>query len=302
MKTLSLKLLSFGAIAATAVFQPGCKKNNDTQVYEIKLATSATLGQYLVDKDGYTLYMFANDYNGRASCTGACASLWPYFSVSGLTQDKLGPGLDISDFDTIQVNGIVQLRYKTWPLYYYAPASGYYGDNVREPAGQINGEGFNNVWYLAKPDYSIMLEDGQLKGNDNQDYKGDYTVGTGKTLYFTDGRGNTLYIFTRDSLDVNEFTKSDFSNNPLWPIYESSAIVTPSTLDKTLFGTINVYGKTQMTYKGWPLYYFGADGFIHGNNKGVSVPVPGTWKVAVKDLTSPPPPKSPVQQPGPYGY
>lgn len=288
MKTISLKFFSIGAIVAIEIIQPGCKKNNDTPIYDVKLATSSTLGQYLADKNGNTLYMFANDFNGRTSCTGSCANLWPLFSVSGLTQDKLGPGLDISDFDTIHVNGIVQLRYKTWPLYYYAPGTGYNGENVREPAGQINGDGLNNVWFLAKPDYSIMLGNGQLVGNDNQDYKGDYTVGTGKTLYFTDGRGNTLYTFSKDSLNVNKFTKSDFSNNTVWPIYEMSVIVVPSSLNKALFGKITVYGRTQLTYKGWPLYYFGGDKGVHGNNKGVSVPVPGIWPVAVAGLSSPP--------------
>lgn len=284
MKTLIVRTLLVFMAVSLFMIQPGCKKSSEASVYEVRLATNATVGNYLVDKAGSTLYFFANDSKGRTSCTGSCQYVWPPFYVSGLTQDKLGQGLNISDFDTIMVNGNAQLRYKTWPLYYYAPASGYYGTNTREPAGQINGDGFNSVWFVAKPDYSIMLNDGQLVGNDGQDYKGNYTQGTGNTLYFTDGRGNTLYTFSRDTRDVNKFTKSDFSNNSIWPIYETTSIVVPSTLDKTLFGTIDVFGKSQLTYKGWPLYYFGADGSVHGNNKGVSVPVPGVWPVAVKDI------------------
>jgi len=37
-------------------------------------------------------------------------------------------------------------------------------------------------------------------------------------------------------------------------------VVVPSILDKTKFGSINIVGRTQLTYKGWPLYYFGQDG------------------------------------------
>ncbi|MEO8110019.1 MAG: hypothetical protein ABI594_08310 [Ginsengibacter sp.] len=57
----------------------------------------------------------------------------------------------------------------------------------------------------------------------------------------------------------------------------------PSVLDKTLFGTINIFGKKQLTYKGWPLYHFGQDA-VRGSNKAVSVPVVGKLPVAVKDV------------------
>jgi hypothetical protein len=46
-------------------------------------------------------------------------------------------------------------------------------------------------------------------------------------------------------------------------------------IDKTLFSTIDVFGKKQLTYKGWPIYYFGLDGAKRGATKGVSVPKTG---------------------------
>ncbi|MGI8635373.1 MAG: hypothetical protein ACR2KZ_08215 [Segetibacter sp.] len=39
-----------------------------------------------------------------------------------------------------------------------------------------------------------------------------------------------------------------------------------------------------MTYKGWPMYYFGADSMKRGLNKGVSVPAPGVWPAIMKDV------------------
>jgi len=289
MKTQLIKNLAFLMTGIVAFLQPGCMKNtnSDNPVYAVKLGTSNTLGQYLVDKDGRTLYMFANDANGRTSCTGGCAAIWPYFTIADLSQAKFGPGLNLSDFDTINVNGTSQVRFRKWPLYYYAPAA--YSGNALEAAGQTTGDGVGGIWFAAKADYSIMLANTQLIGNNGIDYTGTYTVGTGKTTYFTDGTGVTLYTFKIDSLNHNKFTKADFSNNAAWPIYETSAMVVPSTLDKNLFGTTNVYGKTQLTYKGWPLYYFGNDKQVRGANKGISIPAPGAlWPVAVKDLASAP--------------
>jgi predicted lipoprotein with Yx(FWY)xxD motif len=150
------------------------------------------------------------------------------------------------------------------------------------------GEAINNVWFVAKPDYSIMIVNAQLTGHDGKSYKSDYTEGIGKTTYFTDDRGVTLYTFILDSLNKNKFTKSDFSNNSVWPIYETNNIVVPSILDKSNFGTTNVFGKIQLTYKGWPLYYFGQDGQTRGLNKGISFPSPGIWPVPVTNINQAP--------------
>ncbi len=288
MKKVSFKTVIIPVIVSFALLQPGCKKSSMGSPYAVRLETSMSHGQYLVDNGGYTLYMFANDYQGRTSCTGSCSGTWPPFYVANLTQTMLGSGLAISDFDTIMVNGSPQLRYKTWPLYYYAPGTGYYGGNVREQAGQINGDGQSGLWFVAKPDYSVMLDDGQLVGLNGLDYLSNDVPGNGNTEYLSDAKGAALYIFTRDSLNINKFTKSDFSNNSLWPIYQDTNFVIPSYLDKTLFSKIKVFGLTQVTYNGWPIYYFGADKLVHGNNKGVSVPTPGVWKVVVKDLTRAP--------------
>lgn len=289
----SVKKISYLFFAtALAITFGSCDKDEDPKPPEkkptVQLATSTTLGTYLVDTLGNTLYYFSNDYNGETNCSGGCLALWPPYYAGNLTQASLGTDLDIADFATITTPGGPQTTYKSWPLYYYAPATG--GANVRESPGQTTGEGFNNVWYVAKPDYSIMLVNAQLIGHDGKNYKSDYTEGTGKTLYFSDAMGVTLYTFKNDSSNVNKFTKSDFSNNGVWPIYETDQVVVPSTLDKTLFGSITVFGKKQLTYKGWPLYYFGQDNMERGLNKGISFPAPAVWPVPVKDIPAAPTP------------
>lgn len=277
----------------TTFLMGSCTKDSNPPPPEKKptilLATSGTLGAYLTDTLGNTLYYFSNDYNGQNNCAGGCAAVWPLYYAGNITQESLGPGLDIADFSTVTTSaGGKQTTYKSWPLYYYAPVVG--GANVREAPGETKGEAVGNVWYVAKPDYSIMLVNTQLIGNDGKKYKSDYTEGDGKTLYFSDAKGITLYTFAKDSANLNKFTKSDFSNNPVWPIYETDKVVVPSTLDKTLFGSITVFGKKQLTYKSWPLYYFGNDKMERGSNKGVSVPAPKVWPVAVKDAPAAPQP------------
>ena len=287
MKSKQIKFALVALIATT--FFVSCSSDNDSNTpptvevkKEISLSTSATLGTYLSDKDGRSLYFFATDANGQASCTGGCEAVWPAFNVDNLTADKLAAGLTLSDFGTITTaSAKKQLTYKGWPLYYYAPSVN--GANTLESAGKTTGDGVGGVWFIAKPDYSIMIVRSQLKGHDQKNYKSDYTEGDGLTTYFTDAKGITLYTFKNDNFKKNNFTKADFSNNAVWPIYETDKMVVPSILDKSKFSVITVFGKSQLTYNGWPLYYFGQDANVRGANKGISFPSPGIWPVPVKD-------------------
>ena len=280
-------IMGLGILLPILIVSNSCSKNDTNTppppAKTVQLKTSATLGNYLTDKDGRTLYYFSNDANGQNNCSGGCAAVWPIFNADNLTADLLGDGLNLTDFSSITTaSGSKQVTYKGCPLYYYAPGAN--GTNVPEAAGQTTGEGVGGIWFVAKPDYTIMLANAQLVGHDGKNYTSNYTAGNGKTLYFTDGNGLTLYGFITDKANKNNFTKPDFSNNAVWPIYETDKAVVPSTLDKSLFGSIDVFGKKQLTYKGWPLYYFGQDNHIRGNNKGISFPQPGIWPVVTKDI------------------
>lgn len=292
MKTRN-KIMMLVLLPVAGFMLSECKKTTDSMPSNqetIKLGTSATLGSYLTDKDGNTLYYFSNDAGGANNCTGGCTAAWPIYFVSGLTQAKLGTGLLIADFDSITSANGKQLTYKGWPLYYYAPGG------VREAAGMTSGENVFGVWFVAKPDYTIMIANMQLHGINGKDYMVDasnvYTEASGKSVYFTDGMGRTLYVFANDSANINKYTTTDAVHNASWPIYETDIAVVPSALDKTLFGSITVFGKKQLTYKGWPIYYFGADvdasGKYRGYNKGVSVGASATtqtkWPILFKPM------------------
>jgi predicted lipoprotein with Yx(FWY)xxD motif len=251
----------------------------------VSLMTSSTLGSYLSDSKGETLYFFASDVNGQVNCTGSCSVAWPAFTTTtALTADQLGTGLNLADFGTVAGGG--QVTYKGWPLYSHSPSG------TPETSGQTTGDGFAGLWFVAKPDYSIMLGNTQMIGNDGNHYKSDYTVGDGSTVFFTDAKGATLYIFKKDSANHNKFTKSDFSNNTTFPIYDTATTLSvPSILDKTQFTNTTVFGKNQLTYKGWPLYYYGVDASVRGITKGITIGGIGTiWPVATKDQTAAPHP------------
>ncbi len=253
--------------------------NNNTPIADgaevmkdVRLLGTPKFGRVLADSQGKALYFFSWDSKGESECYGGCIDDWPVFYEEKPTLDE---GLEASDFGTItRTDGTKQTTYKGWPLYYFSKDANPF---------EINGDGANKVWYVAKPDYSLMLASAQLIGRDvngvETNLLEDYTPGNGRTFFITDDRGNTLYRFTPDTNGVNKYTESDFSNNDLWPIYNTDITNVPSIIKVDDFKVINVFGRSQTTYKGWPLYKFQQD-MNRGDNFGVGFPNPGIWPIA----------------------
>jgi predicted lipoprotein with Yx(FWY)xxD motif len=271
-----LKASLIAGLLLPSVFLSCSKSSTNSQtppaaVHSVRLSSSATFGSILTDSAGNTLYFFSVDATGQSGCTGGCLAAWPVFYSANPTLDT---GLASADFGVItRSDGTPQTTYKGWPLYYYA-------QDVTK--GDINGDDVGKVWFVAKPDYTVMLAEGPLKGADSLYYDTTYTAGAATDVeYLTDPYGRTLYSFSFDKLDTNNYTASDFSNNTAWPIFQVSAVgKVPSLLSASSFTTINVFGKTQLTFNGWPLYNFGEDNQQRGHTFGVSVPSPGIWPVA----------------------
>lgn len=252
----------------------------------VRLSNDATFGNVMTTEDGFTLYFFALDSKTTANCNGGCADVWPAFFADDLTLDS---GLSSSDFGTInREDGSQQTTYKGWPLYTFS------NDGV---AGDINGDGAGDTWYVAKPDYSIMIAKAQLVGRDasgtETNLTSDYTLGDEDTFYMTNGAGRTIYHFSNDESGTNNFTASDFSNNGVWSILEIDITEVPSIFNAAGFGTIDVFGREQVTYKGWPLYYFGQDQ-ERGDNYGVGFPEAGVWPIVNQDTEIAPDPEDSV--------
>jgi len=259
---------------------PGAPEQNKN----IQLKNDAKLGNILTDSAGNTLYFFTPDVTSPTKCVEGCLIVWPLFYKAN---PSLGTGLDQKDFGVAdRPDGKKQTTYKGSPLYYYEPD---------QAPGDTKGEGLENAWFVAKPDYTIMIGHAQLIGEDNVSYTGNYQPGVAPfTPFFTTADGITLYTFTKDAPNKNNYTsETDQAKNAVWPIFAGSkTLVVPSVLNKADFTTITVFGNPQLVYKGAPLYTFGRD-TGRGSTKGVSVPTPGIWPVATDPKIAFIPPTAP---------
>ena len=106
---------------------------------DVEVATDPTLGDYLVDADGRTLYLFEQDQGTTTACTGACADNWPPIVAEGAP--TAGEGIDAGQLGT--ADGILpdQITYHGHLLYYFA------GDQA---PGDTNGIGIPD-WYAVDP-------------------------------------------------------------------------------------------------------------------------------------------------------
>jgi len=100
---------------------------------------TGTLGEYLTDGEGNTLYVFLPDDAGPSTCNGACAATWP--PLVGAAAPK--QGVDVSLLGTAERDDSAdQVTYNGWPLYLFS------GDSA---AGDINGQGVSDVWFVIDP-------------------------------------------------------------------------------------------------------------------------------------------------------
>lgn len=105
---------------------------------------SSDLGDIIVDADGNALYMFEPDEeaNGEPTCYDECAATWPPLEATG--DPVAGSGLDPALVGTVErTDGPVQVTYNGLPLYHFAND---------EAAGETNGQGLNEVWWVLSPD------------------------------------------------------------------------------------------------------------------------------------------------------
>lgn len=104
----------------------------DTIVDTIK---SPTLGEYLTDVKGMTLYLTADDKNLTSSCTGECVKTWIPFMYDNEKvtnyKDTLSQRMNVVK----RPDGTLQYAYGAKPLYYYV------GD---KNVGDVLGNGLNS--------------------------------------------------------------------------------------------------------------------------------------------------------------
>lgn len=217
-----------------------------------------------VDRDGFTLYTFENDRNdtdgdgaGDSDCNGTCAVNWPpLYAEAGAT----GWG----DFTVIERDDSThQWAFKGMPLYFFANDAA---------AGDTNGDGIGNIWFVARPD-PFKTADSTI----GTVFTGATSIlgvdGTGaQTTTRVDRNGFTLYVFDNDAPNDSNCNGSPCAVN--WPpLYADNGA--------TATGDFSIVTRDDATrqwaFKGQPLYFFAGDaaaGDVNGDQVG------GIWHAA----------------------
>ncbi len=98
--------------------------------------SNSSVGQYLANPSGDTLYTYSGDSTGVSNCSGSCLSNWPAYQDKGSTS---GLPTNVSTIKRSD-NGEIQYTYKGLPLYTF----------IGDSQGQITGNGVSS-FYVAKP-------------------------------------------------------------------------------------------------------------------------------------------------------
>jgi predicted lipoprotein with Yx(FWY)xxD motif len=109
----------------------------------VNVATSS-LGSYLTDGQGRTLYLFTRDSAMTSSCSGGCTSVWPPLTAASAVQAGTGASAALLG-TTTNSGGQKQVTYNGHPLYYYVGDVNP-GDTHGEQLDQFGG-----LWYVVSP-------------------------------------------------------------------------------------------------------------------------------------------------------
>jgi predicted lipoprotein with Yx(FWY)xxD motif len=227
---------------------------------------SDDLGTYLVDSAGMTLYYFVPDGPGMSVCEGQCLENWPPLNV----EEGAEPTGDDSVSGTLGVitatDGSVQVTYRGRPLYLFV------GDAA---AGDTNGQGLNDVWFVA-------AEDGSLP-NATPPEDPDLTLEAAESdlgTFITGADGRTAYFFAPDGPGMSVCEGQCLENWPPVTLPEGGGVAAGEGVPGVVGITTATDGSPQVTYDGRPLYYFvGDEAAGDTNGQGLN----DVWFVATVD-------------------
>jgi predicted lipoprotein with Yx(FWY)xxD motif len=217
--------------AATATTAPAITEAG------LKLVQNGTLGSFLADGQGRTLYLFTKDSPDSTTCYDKCQQYWP--PLLSLGQPQAGQGITTTLLATTKrKDGMLQVTYNGWPLYYYAKD---------KAASDTQGQAVDGTWWV------VSAEGNPIK-------PAELDLGQNATLgkFLVDDTGRTLYLFTKDTPGVTVcYGKCEQAWPPLLTLGQPKL---GAGVDQTLVGTAQRKdGTSQLTYNGWPLYYYYED-------------------------------------------
>ncbi len=198
-------------------------------------AENELYGPILVGPNGMTLYTFDRDALGTSNCYDQCAENWPPLTVESADAVTMADGVGGAIATAERTDGTLQVTYNGWPLYYWAHD---------EAAGDTTGHRVGRVWWVAQPS----------------------TVGIGMNedlgAFLVGPAGMTLYMFTNDTTGVSTCADTCAENWPPLTVDSADAAWASATLPGELATIERADGAMQVTYNGWPLYYWKDDAAI----------------------------------------
>ena len=203
----------------------------------LQMASDDKLGKFLADGNGMTLYLFTKDTANTSNCYGKCESAWPPVIPDGAP--TLMDGVDAALISTtLRTDGSMQLTYNGWPLYYYFEDT---------KPGDVIGQAANDVWWVVSGEGNAIKPAAVNLGQDDK---------LGKFL--VDGAGSSLYLYTKDTPGVsNCYGKCEAAWPPLLSVDQPT--LGDNIATSLISTTLRKDGSTQLTYNGWPLYYYAKD-------------------------------------------
>ena len=229
--------------ATTSTTVADTTTTSTADVENVLTVVESEFGPILADGAGYTLYMFVPDNRSDSVCYGDCEAAWPVFYAPTTSTDDVADSL----IDTTQrTDGTSQVTYNGWPLYYFA--------NDEAP-GDTTGQGRGLVWYV--PLVAAETPVNRLT-----------VIESSLGPILADETGNVLYVFLPD--EQSDSTCYD-DCEAAWPPFLAPAYAGTDTDGSLVESTERTDATVQITYNGWPLYYFANDeapGDTNGQGRG----------------------------------
>lgn len=216
-----------------------------------------------VAKDGFSLYTFDNDVEGKSNCQGACLVNWPAF-VPHDDDQAIG---EFSIFE--REDGTKQWAHAGNPLYFFI------GDTEK---GQANGDNIKDVWHLITPPTLTNFADktaDTLGATITVSGKVHVAIHDAENDVFVDQiidkSGFSLYTFDNDSAGVSNCAGVCLQNWPALLADEKDVASAPYSFIE------RADGMKQWAINGMALYFFTPDtaqADVKGENAGT------VWHIA----------------------
>jgi predicted lipoprotein with Yx(FWY)xxD motif len=259
----------------------------DTPAGQLALANDPKLGPIVTDATGFTLYRFTNDSArpSASACVGDCAKLWPPVPAAGAT---VPVGLEAGLLGSLKrPDGIDQLTVAGIPVYRYAMDTNQGRSTAKARAALGSPRSPRRACPASRAYWTPSAAGAPGKGSGADESAGSGDLPGMSTVkhpelgeILVDGKGRTLYRFTRDT----DWPMTSACTGECLEKWKPAALIDKNDVrgidPKLVIPFKRPDGTKQQTIDCWPLYWFTGDrqpGDVNGQGAG------GTWFAVAPD-------------------